>query len=177
VTDVEATDGDEAAGPAAAPEPERLHGALVDESRGQATLHTTVDGYRALVEALHADGYAMCVDLTVVDYLTHPGRSLPAGVDAERFEVVVGLLDLQGRRRQRIRVQLPADDPSLPTLWDLYPGTEAMEREAYDMFGVTFTGHPDMTRILMPDDWDGHPLRKDAAPGRIPVQFKAVEGR
>ena len=60
-----------------------------------------------------------------------------------------------------MRVQVPADDPHVPTLFDLYPGTEAMEREVYDMFGIAFTDHPDLTRILMPEDWDGHPLRKD----------------
>ena len=60
-----------------------------------------------------------------------------------------------------MRVQVPADDPTLPTLFDLHPGTEAMEREVYDMFGIEFTDHPDLTRILMPEDWEGHPLRKD----------------
>lgn len=162
---------------AATSQPERLHGAIVDRSYGQATLHTTVDEYHDLVEALHTDGYAMCVDVTAVDYLTHPDRAVPDGVVAERFEVVAGLLDLENRRRVRVRVQVPADDPTAPTLWDLFPGVEAMEREAYDMFGIVFAGHPDMTRILMPDDWDGHPLRKDYAVGQIPVQFKAVEGR
>jgi NADH-quinone oxidoreductase subunit C len=76
------------------------------------------------------------------------------------------------RRRVRVRVQVPADDAVLPTLFDLYPGTEAMEREVFDMFGVEFDGHPDLTRILMPEDWIGHPLRKDYDVGRIPVQFK-----
>ena len=75
-----------------------------------------------------------------------------------------------------MRVQLGDEEPSIASLYDLYPGTEAMEREAYDMFGILFDGHPDLTRILMPDDWEGHPLRKDYAQGRIPVQFKAAPG-
>ena len=71
-----------------------------------------------------------------------------------------------------MRVQVPADDPTLPTLFDIHPGTEAMEREVFDMFGIVFTDHPDLTRILMPEDWEGHPLRKDYEVGSIPVQFK-----
>ena len=114
----------------------------------------------------------MCVDLTGVDYLEHLGRPLPEGIAAERFEVVVNLLDLHARRRLRLRVQVPESEPTLPSLFDLYPGSEAMERETFDMFGITFDGHPDLTRILMPEDWIGHPLRKDYDVGRIPVQFK-----
>jgi len=71
---------------------------------------------------------------------------------------------------------VPEDEPVVPSLFDLYPGSEAMEREAFDMFGIVFANHPDMTRILMPEDWEGHPLRKDYAVGRVPVQFKEAPG-
>jgi NADH-quinone oxidoreductase subunit C len=107
-----------------------------------------------------------------VDYLTHPGRDLPEGIDAERFEVVVELLSLTDRARLRVRCQVPGDDPRVPTLFGLWPGTEAHERETYDMFGIEFQGHPDPSRILMPEEWEGHPLRKDYDTGHIPVQFK-----
>jgi NADH-quinone oxidoreductase subunit C len=79
------------------------------------------------------------------------------------------------RERLRLRTQVPADDAVVPSLFDVHPGTEAMEREVFDLFGIAFDGHPDLTRILMPEDWVGHPLRKDEAIGRIPVQFKATE--
>ena len=139
-----------------------------------AVLHTDVAGYLALVKSLVDDGFTMCVDLTGVDYLAHMARPLPDGATPERFEVVVNLLDLAARRRVRIRVQVPEAEPVVPSLFDLYPGTEAMERETFDMFGISFDGHPDLTRILMPEDWVGHPLRKDYEVGRIPVQFKAA---
>lgn len=151
---------------------ESLYGCPVSESRGQTVIHPTMQGYVTAVKAALDDGYAMCVDLTAVDFLHHPGRDLPAGTTAERFEVVVNLLDMAKARRLRVRLQVPADDVAVPTLFDVHPGTEAMEREAFDMYGVTFDGHPDLTRILMPEDWDGHPLRKDYDVGAIPVQFK-----
>jgi len=132
--------------------------------------------YLDVVGSLKDEGFETCADLCAVDYLTHPGRTLPDGVVAERFEVVVNLLSLSQVRRVRVRVQVPAGDAECPTLFDLYPGTEAMEREAYDLFGIVFTGHPDMTRILLPEDWEGHPLRKDYGVGRVPVQFKGAPG-
>ncbi|HLG66868.1 MAG TPA: NADH-quinone oxidoreductase subunit C [Acidimicrobiales bacterium] len=132
--------------------------------------------YRDMVAAFRQDGFEMCADLCAVDYLTHPGRSLPEGVRPERFEVVVNLLSLSSRRRVRIRVQVPEDDPVLPSVVDIYPGADAMEREAFDMMGIRFVGHPDLTRILMPEDWEGHPLRKDFGVGRVPVQFKEAPG-
>jgi NADH-quinone oxidoreductase subunit C len=163
--------------PAGAPEaaaPPMLHGLPSEEVRGQVVVHAPAAAYLRLARALADDGYAMCHDLTAVDYLGHPGRRLPAGVEAERFEVVVTLQDLQRARRVRIRVQVPEADPVVPSLFDLWPGTEAMEREVYDLMGIRFDGHPDLTRILMPKDWVGHPLRKDYEPGRIPVQFKGA---
>ena len=151
-----------------------LHGCITGDSRGQTVVHATRQQYPGLMKALLADGFEVCTDLCGVDYLEHPDRTLPEGVAGERFEIVVNLLSMSKRERIRVRVQLPADDPSVATVFDLWPGSEAMEREAYDMFGITFTGHPDLTRILMPEDWDGHPLRKDYEVGRIPVQFKAA---
>jgi NADH-quinone oxidoreductase subunit C len=151
-----------------------VHDCPVTDSRGQTVVHPTRERYVAVVKALADDGYAMCVDLTAVDYLRHPGRSLPAGVTAERFEVVVNLLDITHRRRIRLRVQVPESDPVVSTLFDVHPGTEAMEREVFDMFGIEFSDHPDLTRILMPEDWEGHPLRKDDEVGQIPVQFKGT---
>ena len=158
---------------APAPEPARLHGCLLVDSLGQTVLHVSRGEYAGVVKQLLADGYEMCVDLTAVDFLLMPDRSVALGVVAERFEVVVNLLSLQHRSRLRLRVQVPESDATIPTLFDLHPGTEAMEREAYDMFGIVFTNHPDLTRILMPEDWEGHPLRKDYDQGRIPVQFSA----
>jgi NADH-quinone oxidoreductase subunit C len=137
-------------------------------------LHPTREQYVDVVKTLADEGFSVVIDLCGVDYLEYLLRPLPAGVTPERFEVVVNLLDITHRRRIRMRVQVPESDPTLPSLFDVHPGTEAFERETYDMFGVTFTDHPDMTRILMPEDWIGHPLRKDYDVGTIPVQFKGA---
>jgi NADH-quinone oxidoreductase subunit C len=148
------------------------HGWPITDSHGQMVVHCTVDGYVDLMTALKADGFDMCVDVCGVDYLSHLGRSIPAPVTPERFEVVVNLLSTQTHERIRVRAQVPEADATIATLFPLWPGSEAQERETYDMFGIRFTGHPDLTRILMPEDWEGYPLRKDYAVGRIPVQFK-----
>ena len=128
--------------------------------------------YAGTVKALHDAGYIMCADLTAVDYLEHMDRALPEGVARERFELVVGLLNLSDASRVRIRVQVPEGEPHVATITDIYPGADAMEREVFDMFGIIFDNHPDLTRILMPEDWEGHPLRKDFENPRVPVQFK-----
>jgi len=152
-------------------------GVPVSESRGQMVLHVAREQLADFVMGLRDDhAFNMCIDVTAVDYLAYEApRRLPPEVDPERFEVVVNLLRMRDRARVRVRVQVPQDDPSVPSLFDVHPGTEAMEREVYDMFGITFEGHPDLSRILMPEDWIGHPLRKDYPVGRIPVQFKGIE--
>jgi len=153
------------------PEVPRLPDRLVDQLAfpGRNT-------YLRMVSAFRDAGFELCADVCAVDYLTHPGRSLPDGVTPERFEVVVNLLSLSRRQRVRIRVQVPENDPVVDSLVGVYPGVEAMEREAYDMVGIIFSDHPDLTRILMPEDWEGHPLRKDYGVGRVPVQFKEAPG-
>ncbi len=165
---------DEPSAEAPEEEPARIHGAPSSFSRDQLVVHPTRADYIDIVGLLYDDGYRVCMDLAGVDYLMHLDRPLPAGVAPERFEVVLNLISTEMRRRIRVRVQLAEDDLTIPSVYPLHPGTEAMEREAYDMFGIIFTGHPDMTRILMPDDWEGHPLRKDFGIGRIPVQFKGA---
>ncbi|MSO14799.1 MAG: NADH-quinone oxidoreductase subunit C [Acidimicrobium sp.] len=150
------------------------HGCPVQDSHGQRVLHASRDQYVSVIKALADEGYEMCVDLTGADYLAMPHRTIGFGIQPERFELVVNLLSLSQRKRIRLRVQVPADDVTMPTLFDIHPGTEAHERETFDMFGIVFIGHPDMTRILMPEDWDGHPLRKDYSQGAIPVQFKGA---
>ena len=89
-------------------------------------------------------------------------------------EVVASFISHRDRERIRARAQIPADDATIDSLYPLYPGTDYLEREVYDLMGITFADHPDHSRILMPETWDGHPLRKDYAIGAIPVQFKAT---
>jgi NADH-quinone oxidoreductase subunit C len=164
-----AEDGGEAT---AAAGPLLLHGCPTSERQGQLVVHPSRDQYLELLRHLLDDGYDQCLDVFGVDYLLHSGRTtVPPGVAPERFEVVLLLLNHRERTRLRVRVQVPEGDPTLPSLFTLWPGTEAPERETYDMFGIEFTDHPDLTRILMPEDWVGHPLRKDYDVGAIPVQF------
>ena len=142
---------------------------------GEKVLHLPANQLLEVVSKAKAAGFTSCVDLAGVDYLNHPGRlDLPEGIEPQRFEVVVSLISHDPPDRLRLRVQVPKDDSGrlcVPSLFDIYPGTEAMEKEAYDMFGIHFENHPHLTRILMPDSWEGHPLRKDYPVGVVPVQF------
>jgi NADH-quinone oxidoreductase subunit C len=106
----------------------------------------------------------VCVDVTAVDWM----RERP-----ERFEVIANLLSMEHKLRLRMITALGRVDPKVDSLVPIWPGANFAEREVYDMFGIAFEGHPDLTRILMPDDWEGHPLRKDFGVGGVPVQFKA----
>jgi len=168
---------DESVATEADPAPALDHGVPVSHSRGQRVLHPSREELVGLVSTLRDEGWLMCLDVTAVDYLGHARSDLPASVAPERFEVVVTLISHVERDRLRLRVQVPESDPVVPTLFELHPGTEAMEREVFDLFGISFAGHPDLTRILLPEDWHGHPLRKDHAIGSIPVQFKDAPSR
>ena len=126
-------------------------------------INTTVEEYKKLAESLHSENYEMMVDLTVVDWFR---KKEP------RFEVVVQFLSISKNQRKTIKVFVDDEDLSIPSITDIYQSANFYEREAFDMFGINFLEHPDLTRILMPDDWNGHPLRKNYGSGRIPVQFK-----
>ena len=161
--------GDSSPGPAAAADEvlaslgEAVPSAEAGRSVGDQVIRVPAEDLARLAGAARARGFEMCSDITVVDYL---------GIRRVRFEVVVNLLSLQHNRRLRILVPVPEGDPEVPSLVPVYPGANFLEREAYDMFGIRFAGHPDLTRILMPDDWMGHPLRRDFDVGAVPVQFK-----
>jgi NADH-quinone oxidoreductase subunit C len=88
--------------------------------------------------------------------------------------VVANLLDPTRRRRIRVRVQVPEGEPVVDSIVAIHPGVDFHERETFDLFGIEFDGHPHLSRILLPDEWEGHPLRKDYSVGSIPVQFKAA---
>jgi len=122
-----------------------------------------VNEYHDHIKSLLKEGYEMMMDLTAVDWFR---KKEP------RFEVVINLLSLSKNLRKTIKVQVPDENLTIPSITDIYPGANFYEREVFDMFGIVFENHPELTRILMPDDWIGHPLRKDYGSGRIPVQFK-----
>ena len=88
-------------------------------------------------------------------------RGKNVGVEMERFEVIANFLSHARNRRVRVICEVPAADPKVPSLTGVYLGTNFPERETYDLFGVIFDEHPDLRRILLPDDWQGHALRKD----------------
>jgi NADH-quinone oxidoreductase subunit C len=91
--------------------------------------------------------------------------------DGARFHVVVQLLDRAGNRRMSLHVEAEGDPPSVPSVTSIWPSANFMEREVFDLFGVRFEGHPNPKRLFMPDEWEGHPLRKDYGVGKVPVEF------
>jgi NADH-quinone oxidoreductase subunit C len=151
--------------------------AVFHESHGQAVVYVARDTWHDVAAFLRDEQqFTQCVDITAVDHLVDVERALPDGVQGERYEVVANFLSHPRNRRIRTICELPDGDTGIASLVDLYPGLSFPEREVFDLFGVHFDGHPDLTRILMPDDWVGHPLRKDDSPARVPVTFKEDPG-
>lgn len=160
------------------PEPRAAVGAVVEalraalpeavqetaEFRGETTV---IVARERILEALTflrdraAPRFAVLTDLTALD-------RLPA---EPRFEVVYLLMSLDPPVRIRVKAGLPGDDPEIATATTLWPAADWQEREVYDFFGIRFRAHPNLTRILMPDDWEGHPLRKDFPLVEEPVEF------
>jgi NADH-quinone oxidoreductase subunit C len=128
---------------------------IIDVSRGD---------YVDLVRAARDAGYETFIDLCAVDHLAREPR----------FDVVVNLLSQQLGERLRVKVGVTNEDPALASITSIYVGADFYERETWDLFGIVFTGHPDLTRLLMPDEWEGHPLRKDYRIGSIPIEFKGT---
>ena len=124
------------------------------------------DRIRDALGALKADGYRLLVFLTCVDHLVDASREFP-----ERFEIVYQLRDLDKPADLRVRAFIGGDSPRIDSVHDIFPPANWEERETYDMFGIVFAGHPGLTRILMPDDWVGHPLRRDYPVGGEVVEF------
>ena len=136
--------------------------------RGELTLHVTRDAVADLCRHLRDDAdhrYEVLLGVSGVDF---PEQ-------AERFHVVYHLLSMTYRRRLRVETTCSEADPHVVSVTGVYPTADFHERETWDMFGVVFDGHPALTRILMPDDWDGHPQRKDYPLGGVPVEYKGAQ--
>jgi NADH-quinone oxidoreductase subunit C len=144
-------------------------GAVLDQGvvAGDEWITVPANRVRDALGALKAQGYESYVFMTCVDHLATPALEKPP----ERYELVYQLRDMRARRELRVRVHVPEDDPRLASAHDIYAPAGWDERETWDMFGIQFEGHPDLTRILMPDDWVGHPLRRDYPVGGEPVDF------
>jgi NADH-quinone oxidoreductase subunit C len=123
--------------------------------------------------ALKEDGYRLLVFLTCVDHLVDGSKPSWPG----RYELVYQLRDMDKLHDLRVRAFVDGDAPVIESVSDLFPPANWDERETYDLFGVSFSGHPDLTRILMPDDWVGHPLRRDYPVGGEVVEFSEEHAR
>ena len=134
--------------------------------RGELTLHVKREKLVEVAKILRDKLlFEMCLGVSGVHY--------PADVNRE-LHAVYPLLSMTHNRRVRIEVSIPDSDPHLPSLVEVWAGNNWNERETFDMFGIIFDGHPGLTRILMPDDWQGHPQRKDYALGGIGVEYKGA---
>jgi NADH-quinone oxidoreductase subunit C len=135
--------------------------------RGEITFHVRREHLVGLCRTLRDDPalrFELCSSVSAVDYLGSPNR----------LHSVYQLTSMTYRRRIRLEVSVPAEDPHVPSVTAVYPTADWQEREAYDMFGIVYDGHPALTRIFMPDDWDGFPQRKDYPLGGVPVEYKGA---
>ncbi|HEY9476597.1 MAG TPA: NADH-quinone oxidoreductase subunit C [Mycobacteriales bacterium] len=135
--------------------------------RGEITFHVRRERLVELCQTLRDDPalrFELCSSVSGVDYLDSP----------DRLHAVYHLTSMTYRRRIRLEVAVSVEDPHVPSVTSVYPTADWQERETYDMFGIVFDGHPALTRILMPDDWDGFPQRKDYPLGGVPVEYKGA---
>jgi NADH-quinone oxidoreductase subunit C len=143
--------------------------ALESAYRGELTLYVKREALLELCQTLRDDPalrFEMCSGVSGVDYLHDPtGR---------RLHAVYHLLSMTYRRRIRLEVSVTVEDPHVPSVTEIYPTANWHERETWDFFGIVFDGHPSLTRIEMPDDWPGHPQRKDYPLGGVPVEYKGA---
>jgi len=136
--------------------------------RGEMCLHVRREHLLAVARALRDDPdlrFEMCMGTSGVHFPEETGKELHA---------VYPLLSITHNRRLRLEVTCPDDDRHIPSVVSVWPGNDWHEREAWDFFGIVFDGHPSLTRIEMPDDWPGHPQRKDYPLGGIPVEYKGA---
>ncbi len=136
--------------------------------RGELTLHIKRERLVEVAKILRDTPslrFEYCLGVSGVHYPSEKGRELHA---------VYPLLSITNNRRIRLEVSVSESDPHIPSLVEVWAGNNWNERETYDMFGIIFDGHPALTRILMPDDWPGHPQRKDYPLGGIEVEYKGA---
>jgi NADH-quinone oxidoreductase subunit C len=119
--------------------------------RNELTLTIAPDQISAACEALRSAGYDFFEDMTAVDWFPL----------SPRYQLSYHLLSLERKERVRLRVMIDDPDPAIETITGVWPSANFYEREVFDLFGVRFEGHPNLRRIMLPDDWKGHPLRKD----------------
>ncbi|MCV7163169.1 NADH-quinone oxidoreductase subunit C [Mycobacterium stomatepiae] len=137
--------------------------------RNELTLHVRREALPHVAQRLRDEPelrFEMCLGVSGVHYPHETGRELHA---------VYPLQSITHNRRVRLEVSAPDGDPHIPSLYGIYPTNDWHERETYDFFGIIFDGHPSLTRIEMPDDWHGHPQRKDYPLGGIPVEYKGAQ--
>jgi NADH-quinone oxidoreductase subunit C len=135
--------------------------------RGRAVLLVNPERVKAVVTHLRDRGYGFLASLHGVDYYPHEPR----------LGVLYELLDMYNVDRISVKTRVPTSDPRLESVVEVFAGAEFPEREVYDMFGVRFDGHPDLRRILMPEDYEGYPQRRDFPIGGEPVLFTYNEQR